>query len=566
MAQDLASEKTNRKFPQKLAIFGYRSVILIATLILGWIVLLYLNAGLDLQPLTFFMLAGFLILICTFVLLYNHNYKKFFSFLKRKFPSLTPQKILKTCFVLAIIFGLIARLSTLCLMERVQFHGKDSDYGVSWYYADALVDSERDPELFEETYVAFYPHLLGYIATLTAFLGVFGSNYAVVIILNVVFDMLAVVVLYVLLRKWRNRSTACIGAILWLVNPLQILYCAVSMSVVAINAFLVFALLVGYLFFQKLKQTQLDPKFSTKNLFITGVFALLLGFTLSLGNTYRPIFTALLIAFVLTLFLGVLYYGKKLILPAFVSCVMCVIAFVGVSSLASLVYANINPQYSKEVGVGWNVYVGANYDSRGHWTAQDFSILRPKLWGENIDLVDPFDGSTQDNIKPANLAELQDELLEMGLVRYKSMNPLELISHFIHKTVVLFTGDGTTVPTITWPFVKEFAMQDNQPIYQLIHSLGKLLLVFCIILSFIFSGRIFIKSKQAQKAEKDPMVFWVILSFCGLVAASMLVEVMYRYIMPISVFFVVLAICELGGWFDKIKNSRKNIDSSQSRN
>lgn len=553
------------KLSHKLASFCFMAIILFVALLSGWILLLYLIGGLDLQPLPLFMFCGLVLMVCVIALLYHRNYQKFFPFLKRRFPSLTSEKILKICFILAIIFGLVARLSTLCLAGHAHFHGKDSDYGVSWYYAEALVDPNTDPELFEETYVAFYPHLLGYIVTLTAAMGFFGSNYTVVILLNIIFDTLAVVALYVLLKKWRDRNTARIGAILWLINPLQILYCAISMSVIAINAFLVFALLVGYFVFQQFKRTITTTNRQAKNLILVALLSLLFGFTLCVGNAYRPIFSALLIAFVLSLIVGALHYGKKFLLPTFISGLLCIVAFTGTNSAISAIYARVNPQYSTEVGIGWNVYVGANYDSRGHWTASDFDMLRPELWGENIDLVDPFDSSTESQIQPADLPALQDKLLKMGIERYKAMGPLNFINHFVHKTVVLFTGNGTTVPTMAWPFVKEFGLEDNQPLYQLLHSIGKLIVVFSIALTGVFMVKTFTRSKQPPD-QKDPMVFWIALSLCGLIAASMLVEVMYRYFMPISIFFIIFAACELGNWYQKLptrSQTTKTLEASQ---
>lgn len=531
-------------FFRQLAHFCFMAIIFFVALLAGWILLLYLVCGLDLQPLPLFMLVGLVVMVGVLALLYHKNYQKLFLSLQRKFPHLTLAKFLRVGLILAIIFGLVARLSTLCLMGRLQFCGKDSDFGVNWYYAEALVSPDTDPAPFEETYVAFYPHLLGYIVTLTAFMGIFGSSYTVVILLNIAFDFLAVLALYILLRKWRDRNTACIGAILWLVNPLQILYCAISMSVVAINAFLVFTFLVGYFVFQQFKRTISTSNQPVKNLIFVALLSLLFGLTLCIGNAYRPIFSALLIAFILSLVVGVFYCGKKFLLPACISGLLCVGVFVGTNSGISALYAHVNPQYSPEVGIGWNVYVGANYDSRGHWTGSDFSMLRPKLWGEKIDLVDPFDPATEAQIQPANLAALQDELLTMGIERYQAMNPLEFISHLVHKTVVLFTGEGTTVPTMTWPFVREFGLRDDQPLYQLLHSVGKLIIVFSIALTLVFMSKIFIRPKTSNR--KDPMVFWIALSLCGLIAASMLVEVMYRYFMPISVFFIVFAACELG--------------------
>lgn len=541
--QPVASKKSSNSkvpFPKKLAGWGTIALITITTLIIGWIIFLYVREGLWVEP-VWLLFALFALAVIIAVLLYKQRYLRVFQKLQQRFPNLTGQKLLKAGLIIAVILGVGLRLAFLVGSDRYGPGPQLGDTGIHWYTSAELANSE-EMNTYEGVYEAFYPHLMSYTAILALFMKIFGANVAAIIFSNLIFDLVATLALYILLKRWRGRKTAQIGAIIWLLNPLEILYCSVSIAIVVTNMMLIIALLFAFLLWQNFQQRRWQGII---------LWSLLLGLVIALGNSLRPIFTVLAIALVLFWFYQALCNGKKSILPALASLFLLLLVNFGCSQAIQAGYHAMNPYYQGDVGVGWNFFVGANYDSWGRWNAEDYSWWRNAIYGESSKDFREFQPETFHYLEPTDdLAGLQQELFQKGLDRYKNMSVFTMFNHLLHKTVLLFAERDAT---ITWPVCESYRFECSNTKYQAVHSSGIILLVFCIIITFIVFSRLIFRN---YFAKIDPFILYLSLCFCGLVAVSLLVEVMRRYLMPISIFFVIFAAYELGICYRKIQNRK----------
>ena len=495
----------------------YKVITIITSLVLGWILLTYLSQGLEIAPVLLLFLI-FIILVIVACLLYRQRYQTLLSWAKKRWPKVSFAKVLQVSLIVALAVGIIARLSFLFLGNR---YGEDSltDNGIHWYYAPALVNGE-EIQPTEGIYEAFFPHLMTYSATLAGFMKIFGTGYNAVLFSNLIFDLIAVMAIYLLLRQWRGQTAARLGAIFWLLNPLEILFCSCSLSIVVTNMWLAIALLLSFLAIQDLRQQSHWWK--------TVLIALGLGLSVGIGNAYRPIFTVVLIAFALVLLYKVLCRGKSLILPAVVSFLLVVCANIGCSKLIDLGHQAINPYATSGVGVGWNFFIGANYDTNGHWSREDSALLTPLLYGQPAEETD--------------VTAIQRHFLELAIDRYKAMGITKFLPHLLNKSVTLFADDSET---ITWPVTTGFHISGDHPAYLAAHSLGVIIFVVCVVLTFLYCLQIFWRRSGPSKWQFDTYTLFLMLCICGLIAISLLVEVMRRYTMPLLVIFVIFAATEL---------------------
>lgn len=527
-------QNDNHPVEPRLVRWFFNFIIIFTTLILGWTVLLFVGEGINIQPMIL-TLPLFMVIIAVVILFYHQNYLKLIRWIKQKFPRLTLTKLLKYVLVATTIVGIVARLGFLAFSDSHDPKPQLGDSGIHWNVASRLVNGE-ELSAYEGQYEAFYPHLMTYTAVLAFFMKICGVNYFAVLLLNLLFDIIGVLAIYFLLRFWRGRNVAQIGAIIWILNPLEIMYCAVSMPIVATNAILALALLVGYIVLRTFKQ-KLWWQFA--------LLMCLLGIIISVGNGFRPFFTVFLIAITMVLVAEVIRKGKSFCLPAIAGLALAVISCMGNNQLLDLGYQKMNPYHVPGgVGVGWNFYVGANFESWGRWNVEDYNWWRSQIYGNSCTDFEEFKYETYDCIEEhGDLAGLQSELLSMSFSRYAEMSLPRLIRHLVHKTDILL-ADSDTI--ITW-LVESIHIKDDDPYYRAANTIGVCLLVGCLVLALKFFIDLF---WQHSLQFNDYLLFFA-LCFCGIVAVSLMVEVMHRYVMPITVFFMMFASCELVNLYQK---------------
>lgn len=496
----------------KLNQFVYHFVVYFTLAIIGWAILLYLNEGIRLPVWALF--GVFLCGIVVFILAYRHRYRKAINLLRVRFPQITFDKVLKACFVIAIIVGILARLGFAFIGKPYNPTEPLSDTGIHWEVSRELARGEPmqgDTAMYE----AFFPHLMAYSVTLSLFMRIFGQNLFAILISNLLFDLVSMLCLYLLLRSWKSQRAAMIGSIIWLINPIEILYCGVGMSMIVTNTLVLSAILIAYYTYQF---------YQKENLRLFCLFACLFGLTVAVGNSFRPIFTVIAIAVVVIFLFNVLSkfkQGFQKTVPTIIGLVIMFFSSFAGAKLIDFSYQHLNSYHVPGgTGVGWNFMLGANYESWGRWNRADSARFGELVYGNDVN---------------PNLVEIQSTFFKEGINRYLAMNPLQFIIHFLHKTQVFLIDQNNT---IAWPFGEAYNVGTDHVLYQLLHGLGVALFATLFCLAFFF----LVSSLRANHSY-DQTLFFLCLCFCGLVAASLLVEVMWRYVLQAMVVVIILAAC-----------------------
>lgn len=501
--------------PQRIPNFISRFILSTALLILLWVIFLFIKNGVS-SPIWNYLLI-FVLGIVAFILHHTQKDRQFIFWVKCKFPKLTSQKILIIAMVISVIVGIILRCIFIVIGNRYNPTESLSDTGVHWFGGTTIAN---DGHLSDgiAVYEGFFPYLITYSATLSVFINIFGQNIIAIVVSNLLFDLIAVTLLYVLLYKWQNKKAACIGVILWMLNPLEILYCGVSMAIIITNMFVVLIALIALLCIQNYK--------AGNRLFLA--YAAILGISIGIGNAYRPLFSVFIIATFIMLLLEVIRRRSHIVL--FISGIIAtIICLLLTNIVVETGWCKVDSYSIGNTGVGWSFMLGANYDSWGRWNQED-----SRWFGE---------GLSKEDINGEDFLVMQQEFSQAGIDRYLAMKPWQFVVHMLHKTEVLFTEPNRS--SMTWPVLEAYHVSENNSIYRTIHGAGIMLFALSVILTFIYLYHQFIQKKH------DQTTIFLALCLCGLVAASLLVEVMWRYAMPIMVIFTMFAAVQLTYFIDK---------------
>ena len=227
----------------------------------------------------------------------------------------------------------------------------------------------NDAKMFYEgkgisSYTATFPHLIPYIVMLANLFKVFGINYKVVVVVNIIFDLFA----FFVLKKYYKDSKV---SLLWLFCPINILWCGMCHTVVITNSLLV----ISFIILDKIIKN--IDKFDNKKLLIK---VILFSVVLSIANLFRPIMVVVLIAFFIILLFKMNNKSKIIKYIIVYSC--CILVYIGCNKI----YFNLEKNYIdnsiSSVGMGWNLYVGSNVDSNGTWNIEqqsEFSMVSNEM-------------------------------------------------------------------------------------------------------------------------------------------------------------------------------------------
>ena len=418
------------------------------------------------------------------------------------------QTLIRFIQIILIIIGFLLRFSFVFFQNKFFISTVLSDTGVHWFGANQLIkNGSFDKQIGE--YEKLYPYLFPYTGSLALTMSLFGPRYISVLLLNTICDIISFFSLYILFYRWKNdKMIGLFAMVLWAINPLQIVFCGLPLAIVIVNTFLILSIAVFYLCFT-----------NENNILKLIFFSFLGGIILSIGNSYRPIFVILLIAFWLYWFVLVLK-DKKKTQNAIISCVAIIIGYIALRRVPILLHKRFNPFFHGEKGhIGWSVFVGANYGTKGVWNPKD---------------RDYFFGPVLVDRARWNTDIASSIILKEAFLRYKRMAMHgELIEHFANKITILFGDVGNSIYDL--PFA--FLFPSRHIYYKLLKD---------VILIYYYSIVIIIGLsivKQMDSIELDSSFrLLLIIIVLGLFSASMLVEVMNRYSLPFITIFTILAI------------------------
>ncbi len=265
----------------------------------------------------------------------------------------------------AVILTLSAFVSNLpaALFLHVPIMG---DAEAFWATATALAAGEA---LENASYLALFPHLMGYSGFLSVFLRLFGIRAWVAPLLNVCLATLSGLFLFRICLRCGSLRQAAWASLLWTVCPSKVLYGTMVLSDGLYTCLLlaVFDLL-----------TALDGRdgLPWKRVFPCG---LLTGLLLRAVNISRPIAVIVIIA--LTLWLLFLRGGCRQFGRWLCFLLALLLVYVPLGKLWDVHVERLVGEAPAPVP-GYNIYVGFNQESGGTYNWDDMELLGDYRWAE----------------------------------------------------------------------------------------------------------------------------------------------------------------------------------------
>lgn len=484
----------------KVLIYGFVGLWSIILLLIAAVIL---NDGLGFSSLI--ISFCFLLLVGAIIVLRN----KIWNFIKRH------QRVAMVICALAIIVGVLLRLSFVLVGDQFSVKSTLTDTGVHWGGATMLVEDGQLDETIG-VYENFFPYLTSYTSLLGMMMKIFGVGYNTVVISNTVFDIIAMIIIFVLFLLWKkDKRAGLLAAAVWAINPLQIIFCSVPMAIVITNTLLLLVILLVYLLYNH------DMKRKWLNLIV----ALICGIVLAIGNVFRPIFAVFLIAIIVTYLVLVLKKNIR-IWSCAVGCAVLLMGYFLTGIMLQNIFSSVNPYFVKsDNNVGWSVFVGANYERSGRWSADDSNIF----FGEVLESVN---GDT---------AEAQDKILKMGFYRYHDLLLRgRLLDHTINKAAVLFSDVENSIGDFRDDFRVEEKPGAAVP-YQIVQNLILIFYLSLVIVVGCFTVWMY-RNGIMKYYERNKFILYLLVVFIGLFAVSLLVEVMNRYCLPFVALLIILTV------------------------
>ena len=244
-----------------------------------------------------------------------------------------------------------------------------ADYRTFFQTAVDLANGQR-PQL--RSYIALFPHILGYSAFLSMFLRLFGQSILTAGMLNVFLTTASGLMIFILCRRWLDTSSAAAAFALWIICPSKLLYNTMSLSEPYYTALIL-------LFFLIVSNQEKTKKDSLARTAIMGICA---GVVLGLVNTARPIGIIPIIASILWLFFladgSELRNGWKKWLVFFT----VLLAAYGLSGELWERYETEQLEQKPASVPGYSIYVGFNPETRGSYSDSDMDLLQNRYYSE----------------------------------------------------------------------------------------------------------------------------------------------------------------------------------------
>lgn len=507
-------------------------VLTIGAVFSSWILFLRANSGLELN-LPKYLVLGFLLLVLVgvFCALYK----------KKQATWLTSKWFLTTLVIVSVVIGILVRLLFLQFSNAYSPLGFGSDTGIHWYTGQEILQTGKIFSFDAGVYEANFPYLTTYTGMVALAMKLFGTTYAAILIPNVLCDLLVAGIIYYLLLKWKGQQAAAWGLVLALLNPLSVFFCVEGLALSYTNLFIALVFLSVYFLWHFLKQRQYWRYF---------LMAFAVGLCLSLGDAFRSLFAVFLLAIIILLMTDFATCPKsRRFFVRFAGIAVILLTFVICNFAIDMVHHQLNPYYQDKHGsLGWSFFVGANHQSSGRWSEQDWDLLSPKIYGEKSEK----DGVEIVLSEPWSPTEINSSFMQAGLRRYQEMNASDLLVHLVNKTEILFCRNEITLfRNLEEQFTNVHGVEEW---YLLANDMGIWMLNIFAVLVFVFCWQM---AKNGWKHEIDYFGYFVVLCFCGLFASSLLVEVMSRYVSVFIVPFAVMGAVSLANLLSKL--STKHI-------
>lgn len=360
-----------------------------------------------------------------------------------------------------------------------------------------------------ERYIATFPYLYGYISFLSYIFKLFGISIKSAILFNVILDLIGALFCFMTLKKISSKKMAYIGLIIWLYNPMNIIWCTKILPVIIVNVFLIITM---YVFMT------LTKNFDNKKRYLySGLTGLCLGIT----NCFRPIMIIFIIAVIL--YYVYLFLQQKKLVYLMSSLILIIIPYILIGIINTKIVENYSGYKIEGSSGGWSLYVGSNYQSEGVWFEdKDFS---KQLYSDDF-------------------------------------SPSKLHNFFTVKAINNYKNNGLKNFILLLKKGKVLSSNNNEYTYDAftaknVNKVCRLILKLYIDFTWYFSIILILVSSIKRFYKKDDNILLAMVLILGFFGSNLFVEVSPRYFTPCLVPITLIMAYYIYNIFDIKKEGDK---------
>ena len=275
----------------------------------------------------------------------------------------------KTSPVKLLILALAVTLATRAAWLLATRTEPIMDFERMYSAAAALADGSPLPQA---RYISMFPHTLGYPMFLSVLFRVTGPSVLAAQGFNLVLSLVCAALIFFIARRACGNAAGFLAATVWALLPSQI----IQTSLVCNELLHLTLMLASIAIFTRLS--------GEKDRHAARVLAdwAALGAAVGFSSMVRPVGPVLLIAFALC-FLAFSpspfrFKLTRLNLQKLLPLAAMTLAFWIVTSLFSL-WADAALEQKSTSSMGWNLYVGMNYERHGAWSAADHELMAARM-------------------------------------------------------------------------------------------------------------------------------------------------------------------------------------------
>ena len=411
-----------------------------------------------------------------------------------------------TLLLVTIIFLFVKRKVKISISRKTLFWGSIIFLTVLLILKILFLDNIAASEGMSENqhFLAIFKHFLGYPTILAMFSSItvpFGISFVnSAQILNLIFSILIVFLLYKSIVNFSNKKIASIAIILYAFFPSQIFYVAIPS---AETTYLFFIMLAVYLFSNFYKNREMGNELSY--LIPCIIFC-------SLAIFIRPQGIIFLIAICLCIFF---IKGMKNKITRLTFCI-CIFLIMNIFISA---YTNfVVGQTAASTTNGWSLYVGQNVRAKGRWNKKD-----AKVFDKYLHKVTKGKKTT---------SELQDYFFDRSIERINE-NGAKIFSLIPQKFFYMWYEDEVGYTSLIDMSPDK---EKNSFMFNSFRGLSTGYYLSCFVLLIFLVIKFFIKKKK----EYNILVFLGSLYILGTIIIHLIFEQAERYTFPCIVFICII--------------------------
>jgi hypothetical protein len=459
-----------------------------------------------------------LIVIMAIVLGLNLYARKFTKRAFKKIVSYSDRRY----FVLVILIVLIVAGVACRLFFYTRFTYEPVSDPMTFFVSAQQIASGQGQ--VGNSYVAFQPYLSAYNNSLALAIKVIPQPWLATIVLNTTFDILGALALLAVLRVLLGAKSKVpiIGFAAWFLSPLNIIFSVISLPVIAVNFFVITAILAGCLLIKAI-----ISKGGRKRDLI--VLSLLFGTTTAIGNAFRPIFLVAYIALVLVVLFRFAVARKNYLLRRTgIAMLLAGIVFMTAQAINVRFVTNQTGLPAAKNPSGWSMYVGSSSSSGGEWR--------------------PYHNDEMQAICSASLAErnfdaCHKQLRSLALDRYTENGLDDLFALLVQKSYHQAEEQGyfynAEHSIVGYTASKTFKM------------ISAYMTVYMAILFGFTALFMYLRAKSALDSDTEPIVVFSTLIMVGWFVSFLLVESAPRYSTVMYPIYTLLLLLNLVSWSSK---------------